>query len=88
MRLTLPVALSALLLTLTACAKPSSPTPLPPSLCADVAPEPVLPEGASIVQPVTEEERAGTRAFLNWTAEVLDWGRRNAARAETAKKAC
>lgn len=88
MRLTLPVALSALLLTQAACATRSSPAPLPPSLCADVRAEPLLPDTAGIVQPVTPEERDATRAFLNWTAEVLDWGRENANRAETAKKAC
>lgn len=47
-----------------------------------------MPDTAGIVQPVTPEERDATRALLNWTAEVLDWGRENANRAETARKAC
>lgn len=72
----------------TSCAKPSSLTPLPPSLCAEVRAEPVLPSEAGIVAPADDTERAAYRAFLNWTAEVLDWGRENANRAETAKKAC
>lgn len=88
MRLTLPAVLSVTLLALTSCAKPSSLVPLPPSLCAETRPEPVLPDTAGIVQPVTDEERTQTSAFLNWTAEVLDWGRQGWDRAETAKKAC
>lgn len=70
------------------CAKPSSPTLLPPSLCTSVRSEPVLPSEAGLVAPADAAERDAYRAFLNWTAEVLDWGRENQARAETAKKAC
>lgn len=70
------------------CAKPSSPTLLPPSLCTEVRAEPVLPSEAGLVAPADDAERDAYRAFLNWTAEVLDWGRENAARAETAKQAC
>lgn len=73
---------------LTACATHSNPAPLPPSVCVEPEPEPVLPKEASIVQPVTDEERAGTGATLNWMAEVLDWGRRGWSVAETARKAC
>lgn len=67
--------------------QPVLPT-LPPSLCTNVRPEPVLPSEAGLVAPADEAERTAYRAFLNWTAEVLDWGRENTARAETAKKAC
>lgn len=70
------------------CAKPFSPTPLPPSLCVSVRPEPVLPSEAGLVAPADDTERDAYRAFLNWTAEVLDWGRENTARAETARKTC
>jgi hypothetical protein len=43
-----------------------------------------MPEGASIVQPVTEEERAASALFLNWVAERLGIGESNADRAERA----
>jgi hypothetical protein len=45
-----------------------------------------MPEGASIVQPVTEEEKAATSLFLNWLAERLSLGDANADRAERAAK--
>ena len=73
---------------LTGCAKPSSPTPLPPSLCSNVRPEPVIPAEAGLIAPADEAERDAYRAFLNWAAEALDWGRENASRAETARKLC
>lgn len=47
-----------------------------------------MPEGASIVQPVTEAEKDATRLFLSWVAESLGVGEENADRAETARKAC
>ena len=64
------------------------PAPIPPSVCVEREPEPALPDDASIVAPVTEEEREGTRAFLNWTAEMVSWGRRGWDQAERARKAC
>ena len=73
---------------LTGCAKPSSPAPLPPSLCNSVRAEPVIPDAAGFVAPADEVERVAYRAGLNWIAEVLDWGRENATRAETARKLC
>lgn len=45
-----------------------------------------MPEGASIVQPVTEEEREAVALFLNWIAESLGIGDANADRAERAAK--
>lgn len=48
----------------------------------------MLPDDAGIVQPITDAERDASRAFLGWVDEVLDWGRVNADRAETARKAC
>jgi hypothetical protein len=83
-----PVALALGCLMLASCAKPSSPTHLPPSLCAEVRPEPVIPNGAGIVQPVTEAEVEAVAGFLGWVSEALDWGRENAARAETARRHC
>lgn len=73
---------------LASCATPSSPDPLPPSTCTTVRRASPLPDGAAIVQPVTEEEKAATRSFLSWVAESLSIGEENADRAETAKKAC
>lgn len=43
-----------------------------------------MPEGASIVQPVTEEERTATALFLNWVAELVSSDARNADRAQRA----
>jgi hypothetical protein len=82
------VVLLACCSTLIACARPSSPTPLPPSVCSDLLPEPILPDTAGIVQPATEEEREATRDFLTWAASVVDWGRQGWSRAETAKGLC
>ena len=79
-------ALCAISLALTSCATPSSPDRLSPSLCTTVQRAPALPDGAGIVQPVTEEERSATRAFLNWVAEVVASDNRNADRAERAAK--
>lgn len=45
-----------------------------------------MPEGASIVQPVTEAEKTATALFLGWVAEVLSSDRNNADRAERAAK--
>lgn len=73
---------------LASCAKPSNPSPLPPSLCTEVRQEPALPDDAGVVAPVTDAERDATRAMLAWVSEVLDWGRENEARARDARKVC
>lgn len=86
--MTKPVVLLLACLALASCAKPSSPTPLPPSLCATVRPEPRLPDNAGLVQPVTQGEREAVGVFLGWVAEALEWGRENADRAEDARKMC
>lgn len=57
-----------------------------PRVCADVRQEPRLPDGAGIAQPVGEAEQTASESFLNWVADVLDWGRGNLGRAELAKK--
>lgn len=77
---------------LASCATHSSP-PVhperpPPEVCAAVQPEPALPAGAGIVQPVTDEERAATSATLTWVGQVLDWGRALAARAQKTVSWC
>ena len=46
----------------------------------------MLPDGAGIVQPVTEEERGATRLFLTFTASVLDWGREGWRQREEARR--
>jgi len=86
--MTKPVVLLLACLMLASCAKPSSPTPLPPSLCNEVRPEPTLPDGAGLVQPVTPSDREAVGVFLGWVAEALEWGRENAQRAESARKMC
>lgn len=83
------VALFAISSLLTSCATPSSPPrPIPPSLCTEVERVKPLPDGAGIVQPVTEDEREATRLFLTWVAESLSIGGANANKAETAKGLC
>lgn len=47
-----------------------------------------MPAGAGIVQPVTPGEKDATRLFLGWVAESLGIADENAAKAETARKAC
>ena len=73
---------------LASCATPSNPSPVPPSSCTKVRRATPMPDGASIVQPVTAEEKNATRLFLGWVAESLGIGEENADRAETARKAC
>lgn len=73
---------------LASCGTLSKPPILPPSVCVEREPEPALPDGASIVAPVTEEERAGTRLMLNYVSEMISWGRRGWDQAERARKAC
>ena len=80
--------LCASLFLLASCAKPSSPTLPPPSLCTEVRAAPVLPEGAGLVAPVTDGEKDATRAMLGWVSEVLDWGREGWSRAGTARELC
>lgn len=53
-----------------------------------MAATPPPPAGASIVAPVTVEERAATGLFLGWVADVLDVAAQNEARARLAKAAC
>ena len=65
---------------LTACAhNPSAPTVAPPrpppEVCAQPPAEPVLPDAAGLVAPVTDDERAAQEAFLRWDSQTLDWGR-------------
>ena len=86
--LTRKAVLFASLFLLASCATPSSLSPLPPSSCTTVRRAAPMPEGASIVQPVTEAEKDATRLFLSWVAESLGVGEENANRAETARKAC
>lgn len=57
-----------------------------PAACQALTDEPRLPDGASIPGPVSEAERAATAAFLNWVAEVLDWGRTATERGRLAQK--
>jgi hypothetical protein len=57
-------------------------------LCADIPDPPKLPEGASIVQPVTDEERDATALTLSFVRELRGWGDQLAERARIAKQGC
>lgn len=80
--------LCASLFLLASCATHSNQPPLPPSLCTEVRPEPVLPDSAGLVAPVTNAEKDATRDLLAWASEVLDWGREGWGRAGTARELC
>ena len=80
------VVLAGLSSILLSCAKPSSPTLLPPSVCLPVEAEPLIEGG--LVQAVTPEEIEAQSAFLQSIAGILDWGRAGWKRAETAKGVC
>lgn len=72
---------------LTSCGTQSAhPPKLPPDLCTQVERPQPMPEGASIVQPVTEEERAATALLLNWVGGLWSNANHNADRAERAAK--
>ena len=81
---------------LSSCATRSSPLPdvhplrLAPDLCAAPAAEPPIPDAAGLPQPVTDTEKAAVTAFLNWVADLGDWGRQLQARAAktTASAGC
>lgn len=47
-----------------------------------------MPAGASVVQPVTPEERVATATFLSWVSDVLDVAGENAGRARLAQAGC
>lgn len=80
--------LCASLFLLASCAKPFNPLGPAPSVCAEVRAEPVLPNDAGIVAPVTDAEKEATRSMLGWQSEVLDWGREGWSRVRTAQAGC
>lgn len=91
------VALFASLSILASCSTPSPPRPTvdppkplacDPRLESDVPATPKPPAGASIVQPVTMEERAATSLFLGWVAELADVAGQNERRSRLAKAEC
>jgi len=57
-----------------------------PRLCVPLKPEP--PVRGSIVQPVTAEEAAATRDYLNSAAQARAWGREGWTRAGVAAEGC
>lgn len=92
--------LSVGLLILASCATPSGPPAPPPAaepvappacdprLQADVPAVPEPPAGASVVQPVSLEERVATSLHLTWVAELRDVAGQLFARAALAKSSC
>jgi hypothetical protein len=87
-------ALCASLCLLSACATPSLPartidrpaaqTP-DPGLCAPVPRTPSLPDGAAVVRPASEAERAGLATFLEYVADLYATARMNETRAAEAR---
>lgn len=81
---------------LASCATPSRPAigdhPAPakpdPRLCLAVRTTPKLPNGASVIRPVTPAEQDALAAFLNWVSDVLDVAVENEAKAALAKHLC
>ncbi len=60
----------------------------PPSLTADIRPQPLLPDGATVPRPVTAEDADGLDLTLEHMAAVAAWGRDGWARAEAAREWC
>lgn len=60
----------------------------PPSLLAELRPQPLLPDGATIPRPVTAEDANGLDLTLEHVASVAAWGREGWARAEAARDWC
>jgi hypothetical protein len=48
---------------------------LPPAACAAPVAAPPIPDGAGLVQAVTDAEKAAQEAFLDWVGQLEDWGR-------------
>lgn len=65
-------------------AKPAD--PCPPSLTADLVPEPD-PAG-DLIKAASDAERAQVQSFLDSDAEARAWGRQGWDRAKTAKETC
>jgi hypothetical protein len=68
------------------------PSPLPeacpPTLRAEVKPQPKVPEGAGVPAPMTEEEKRAFSPYAEWLAELASWGREGWSRAEQARQWC
>ena len=72
---------------LTSCATRSPRPPvLPPDLCVPVERPAPMPDGASVVQPVTPEEREAFALMFGWVSALWDNANHNADRAERAAK--
>lgn len=64
------------------------PMACPISTVAELPREPVMPEGAGIVQPVTDQEKQATEEFLLWLFDYGAWAREAAARLGEARAWC
>lgn len=85
-------------LAVAACATTSPATPgtitpadrpqCPPGLTAATAPQPRLPDGATIPRPITEADAQGLDLTLQHVATLASWGREGWQRAEEARRWC
>ena len=86
----------AALATTAACASTPSPVQTlpadrpqcPPSLLAELRPQPMLPDGATIPRPMTAQDADGLDLTLEHVASVAAWGREGWARAQAARDWC
>jgi len=91
------ILLSLSCLALASCATPSvdkpdlgvAPKACPPSLQADLPPEPQPDPLASLVKPPPgSKAAAATQLWMDWTAAEVDWARLMLGRATAAKTYC
>lgn len=53
-----------------------------------VVPQPRLPDGATVPEPLTEADAEGLRLFLDHVSTIAAWGREGWARLEAQQRAC
>ena len=62
--------------------------PCTPLTLQPVAPQPRLPDGATVPTPTTEAEAEGLALFLDHVSTIATWGRDGWARVEAQQRAC
>lgn len=66
----------------------TAPLAIDPRICATVEPEPVEPEGAAVIAPITEEEARALRLHLFGDQSARSWGRRGWELVAIAQERC